>query len=190
MNAESVFEVDLIVFSWRDLEEHFAQTDHMTELEAACHRQIVAGRLRAGYYQWKSLILAGQVINPSLRGIQESYQDYFNRVEHMIQPGRLLSHLTLLESLIIYTAMGVRNPDVKHKLLLGYRDKPISNGLRASAIKVLESYEADLADLNLPRWTDLRDFQEVALDSAERRNDANTDSDENNSDRSDFEMDG
>ena len=189
IDAEPVFEVDLLVYSWSDLEEQFAQADRMTELEAACHRQIVVGRLCAGYYQWKCLILSGRVINPSPRGVQETYLNYFDRVDRVIRPGRLLPHLTRLESLIIYTAMGVRNADVKQKLLLGYRDRPVTYGLRACASKVLESFEARLADLNLPGWTDLPEFIEAALDWAER-NDGNSSSDGNDSGRSDVDMRG
>ena len=154
-SASMPFNFDQVTFLAREMEEQFQKKDQMNEMEQNCHRQIVAGRLRAGYFEYQTRIGRSLMRKPVERGGQQTYLEYWAQVKETVRRP-IFNPLTVIESQIIYLACGIRNSYLSAIVLRGYdRNELIFVDLKSIVHHQLWLFECSLSVSDLPLWSNL-----------------------------------
>lgn len=132
---------------------------NMQDDERSEHRRIVAGRLMVGYNQLRSQVEMGEREAPDMRDEGMTYHDYFKKVETELVTSALFEYLTIIESVIIYTAWGIRNQRLTDDLLRGYKQETMVDGLRDTAESRINKFEWCLVCAHLPKWSNLSELE-------------------------------
>lgn len=146
-------EFDVLEFSSDEIENQFARVTRMNDEDKRNHRLVIAGRLDSGYFQLGAEVMQMRIY-VSERGPEETHLDYFYRIENQLNEP-IIPMYTMIESVIIYVAFGIRCSDLTRALLLGYRNRSMNDGLRQCILECIYSYELRLLTHRLPLWANL-----------------------------------